>query len=62
MSTKTVDTDLSVTGTLNATTLLEGGTGVVVSSDVSDIVEISQSSYDALGSGRPATRLYLITS
>jgi hypothetical protein len=34
----------------------------VTSSDVNDIVEISQASYTALGAGRPANRLYLITS
>lgn len=62
MATKTVDTNLSVTGTVNATTVQEGGTPVVVSSDVDDIVEISQAAYNALGAGRPAGRLYLITS
>lgn len=62
MATRTVDTDLSVTGTVNATTVQEGGTPVVVSADVDDIVEISQTAYDGLGAGRPAGRLYLITS
>ena len=62
MADRTVDTNLSVTGTLDATTVQEGGIGVVVSSDVDDIVEISQAAYDGLGPGRPAGRLYLITS
>lgn len=35
---------------------------VPLSTDVNDIVEISQASYDGLGGGRPASRLYLITS
>jgi hypothetical protein len=35
---------------------------VILSTDVGDAVEISQAAYNALGAGRPATRLYLITS
>ena len=34
----------------------------IASTDVESVVEISQSAYDALGGGRPATTLYLITS
>lgn len=62
MADKTVDTNLNVTGTVDATTVMEGGVPVVVSSNVNDIVEISQASYDALGAGRPAGRFYLITN
>jgi hypothetical protein len=62
MADRKVDSDLSVTGTVNATVLQEGGIPAVTSSDVDDAVEISQSAYDALGAGRPAGRLYLITS
>lgn len=62
MADKTVDTNLTVSGTLDATTLQEGGVPVVVSSNVNDIVEISQAAYDGLGAGRPAGRLYVITS
>jgi hypothetical protein len=36
--------------------------GAVGSANIVDIVTISQAAYDALGAGRPATRLYLITS
>lgn len=62
MADKTIDTNLNVTGTVNATTVQEGGVPVVVSSSINDIVSISQSAYDALGAGRPAGRLYVITS
>lgn len=62
MADKTVDTNLNVTGTVNATTVQEGGVPVVVSSNVNDIVEISQAAYDGLGAGRPSGRLYVITS
>lgn len=62
MADKTVDTNLNVSGTLDATTLQEGGVPVVVSSEVNDIVEISQTAWDGLGAGRPAGRLYVITS
>ena len=62
MATRTIDTDMVVTGIVNATTVQEGGTPVTVSNDVDDIVEISQTAYDGLGGGRPAGRLYLITS
>ena len=62
MADKTIDTNLDVTGTVNATTLQEGGVPVTVSSDIDDIVEISQTAFDGLGPGRPAGRLYLITS
>jgi len=62
MADRTVDTNLSINGTVNATVLQEGSVPVVVSSDVDDILEISQSAYDALGAGRPSNRLYLITS
>lgn len=62
MASKTVDTDLNVNGVVDATTVQEGGVPVVVSSNVDDVVEISQTAYDALGAGRPAGRLYVITS
>lgn len=62
MADKTIDTNLAVTGTVNATTVQEGGVPVVVSSEINDIVEVSQAVYDGLGGGRPAGRLYLITS
>lgn len=62
MADKTVDTNLAVTGTVNATTVQESGVPVVVSSTIDDIVEISQATYDGLGGGRPAGRLYIITS
>lgn len=62
MADKTVDTNLAVTGTVNATTVQEGGVPVVASNDIDDIVEISQAAYDGLGAGRPAGRLYVITS
>ena len=62
MADKNVDTNLSVTGTINATTVQEGGVPLVASSDIDDIVEISQAAYDGLGAGRPAGRLYVITS
>jgi len=62
MADKTVDTNLSVTGTVNATTVQEGGVPVVVSSNIDEIVEISQAAYDGLGAGRPAGRFYLVTS
>ena len=62
MADRTVDTNLNVTGTVNATTVQEGGVPVVVSSTINDIVEISQAAYTALGPGRPAGRFYLITS
>lgn len=62
MADKTVDSNLNVTGTVNATTVQEGGVPVLVSSDVDDVVEISQAAYNALGGGRPAGRLYLVTS
>lgn len=62
MANRTVDTDLTVTGTVNATTVQEGGVPVVVSPTINDIVSISQAAYNALGGGRPAGRFYLITS
>jgi hypothetical protein len=62
MADRTVDTNLNVTGTVNATTVQEGGVPVVVSPTINDIVSISQAAYDALGAGRPAGRFYLITS
>lgn len=62
MAARSVDADLTVTGIVNATTVQEGGTPVVVSTDIDDMVEISQSAYDALGAGRPAGRVYFITS
>lgn len=60
--TKTVDHNLEVLGSVNAATLTKESTPVVISGDVDDIVETSQSAYDALGGGRPSGRLYLITS
>lgn len=62
MADKTVDSNLSVNGTVDATGLTEGGVPVVVSSVVNDQVEISQSAWTALGAGRPSGRLYLVTS
>lgn len=62
MADKTVDTNLNVTGTVDATTVTEGGVPVVVSSAVDDVVSISEAAYNALGPGRPAGRFYLITS
>ena len=62
MAARTVKTDLDVDGTVDATTVTEGGVPVVVSTSIDDIVEISQASYDGLGGGRPAGRLYVITS
>lgn len=62
MAEKTIDTDLAVTGTVNGTTMQEGGVPLVASSNVDDIVETSQAAYNALGAGRPAGRLYIITS
>lgn len=62
MADKTVDTNLNVTGTVDATTVTEGGVPVVVSAAIDDIVTISEAAYTALGSGRPSGRFYLITS
>lgn len=61
MADRNVNTNLNVTGTLNATTVQEGGVPVVVSSDIDTVVEITQEAYDALGPGRPAGTLYVIT-
>lgn len=58
----TVDGNVTVTGTVNGTTMQEGGVPLVASSNVNDIVSISQAAYNALGGGRPSGRLYLITS
>lgn len=41
---------------------IDYGLPVVTSLTIDDIVEITQAEYDALGAGRPASRLYLITS
>ena len=57
--------NIIVSGTVDGRDIAADGAildTAVTSSDVDDIVEISQSSYDALGSGRPAGRLYLVTS
>ena len=57
--------NITVGGTVDGRDIAADGAIIdvaVTSSDVDDIVEISQASYDALGSGRPANRLYLITS
>lgn len=56
------DDNVNVQGTLNAATLQEGSVPVVVSSNLDDVVTISQAAYTALGAGRPSGRLYLITS
>lgn len=55
-----VDTNLTVLGTLTAPTIQKGGVDVVVSATVDDIVVVTQAAYDALGSGRPAGRLYVV--
>lgn len=62
MADRNINTNLNVTGTIDATAIQEGGVPVVVSSTIEDIVEISQAAYDGLGAGRPAGRLYVITS
>jgi len=57
--------NIIVSGTVDGRDIATDGAiidAAVTSSDVDDIVEISQASYTALGSGRPAGRLYLITS
>lgn len=57
--------NIIVSGTVDGRDIATDGAiidAAVTSSDVDDIVEISQASYNALGSGRPAGRLYLITS
>lgn len=62
---RTLSGNLTVTGTVDGRDVAADGAiidAAVTSSDVDDIVEISQASYNALGSGRPAGRLYLITS
>lgn len=58
-----VNAPVDIVGALATTgAITENGTAVPVSANVTDIVSISQASYDALGAGRPAGRLYLITS
>jgi len=60
-----INGNITVTGTVDGRDIAADGAiidAAITSSDVDDIVEISQASYDALGSGRPAGRLYLITS
>ena len=55
-----VDASLTVLGTLSAPVIQKGGVDVVVSSTIDDIVVVTQATYDALGGGRPAGRLYVV--
>lgn len=55
-----VDGNLTVLGTVNAPSVQENGVPLVASSNVNDIVTITQAAYDALGGGRPAGRLYVV--
>lgn len=60
-----INGNIIVTGTVDGRDIAADGAIIdasLTSNDVDDIVEISQTSYNALGSGRPAGRLYLITS
>jgi len=63
----TMAIDIDASGNVKFPVSIQDSTGrdisdAVTSTDVTDIVEISQASYTALGAGRPANRLYLITS
>jgi hypothetical protein len=63
----TMAIDIDASGNVRFPVSIQDSTGrdisdAVTSTDVTDIVEISQASYTALGAGRPANRLYLITS
>lgn len=60
--TRAIDQNLEILGAVNAAELSQNGTPVVISGSITDVVEISQAAYDALGAGRPAGRLYLVTS
>jgi hypothetical protein len=57
-----INDNVTVQGSIDSPSPKKSGVAVVASSTINDIVTISQAAYDALGAGRPATRLYVITS